>query len=809
VLREQLAARLAADAGGAEIRTLVLAALDGGDALEALLTDGALPEPADAGGSGAEPLGAYVTSLSVEGFRGVGPVAALELNPGPGLTLVIGRNGSGKSSFAEALEMLFTGDSRRWATRSAVWKEGWRNLHHPTAAIEATLAVERLPGSTVVRREWAEGAELAGGVVTVQPHGEKRTDLGHLGWQEALVTYRPFLSYNELGSMFDEGPTKLHDAVSVVLGLEELPLAEKALKDARLAREKAFKAVLLRRDELSAQLAELGDERARQAVAALQGRVLGLDALESLVTAPSAPGGTDELAALNAVCGVGFPSEAEIGELAAEIREARAELAELAGTEADRLLQTAGLLEQAVAFRERFDAGDCPVCGAAGALDERWLAGARESVVRQKEAAFEARRATARLEAGLRRARELASAVPQAVRDARPLLDVAALLAAWADWLSAAATADPDLLAERLPGTAAGARGALHELQARARAEIDRRQDEWRPLALQLARWLPETRSAQDGMTVVADLKKAEAWLKAHAVAIRNERFAPIADEAMELWTLLRQRSNVRLGRIQLEGAGVQRRVTLDVTVDGVAGAALGVMSQGELHSLALSLFFPRATLDESPFRFVVVDDPVQSMDPAKVDGLARVLERAARKRQVVVFTHDDRLPEAVRRLGIDATTMEVTRGEGSRVEVRPALTPVERHLEDARAIVRTEELPPSVTARVVPAFCRLAFDAACIEAVRRRRIGRGEAHAAVEELLAGVNRTTVLAALALFDDGDRGGDVLGTISGRFGRRSADTFQRVNKGVHAGDAGDLRDLVRDAAVLARSLEACA
>jgi wobble nucleotide-excising tRNase len=51
------------------------------------------------------------------------------------------------------------------------------------------------------------------------------------------------------------------------------------------------------------------------------------------------------------------------------------------------------------------------------------------------------------------------------------------------------------------------------------------------------------------------------------------------------------------------------------VTVDGVEGAALGVMSQGELHAMALSLFLPRATLPESPFRFVVIDDPVQSMD--------------------------------------------------------------------------------------------------------------------------------------------------------------------------------------------------
>ena len=56
-------------------------------------------------------------------------------------------------------------------------------------------------------------------------------------------------------------------------------------------------------------------------------------------------------------------------------------------------------------------------------------------------------------------------------------------------------------------------------------------------------------------------------------------------------------------------------------------------MSQGELHALGLALFLPRATAAESPFGFVVIDDPVQSIDPAKVDGLARVLSSVAQSR--------------------------------------------------------------------------------------------------------------------------------------------------------------------------------
>jgi hypothetical protein len=244
--------------------------------------------------------------------------------------------------------------------------------------------------------------------------------------------------------------------------------------------------------------------------------------------------------------------------------------------------------------------------------------------------------------------------------------------------------------------------------------------------------------------------------------------------------------------------------VELDVTVDGVEGAALGVMSQGELHALALSLFIPRATLPESPFRFVVIDDPVQSMDPARVDGLARVLNEAAKDRQVVVFTHDDRLPEAVRRLGIEATVREVTRRENSHVQVRTAKDPVVRYIEDAISVAKTANMPAPAARRVIPGLCRLAVEAACTEAVRRRRLGRGDRYAAVEELLEDVNGGKPLAALAIFDDSERAGDVLGFLN-KQGREVADVFQFVNEGAHKELPVHPEDLIRNADRLAQWL----
>jgi uncharacterized protein YjlB len=151
--------------------------------------------------SGPQPLGgAYLTSISVRGFRGVGEKCALQISHGPGLTIVAGRNGSGKSSFAEGLEVLLTGDSKRWEGRSKIWKEGWRNLHHShPVEIEADVLLDGR-GSARISGVWADGAELEDQQVTVQPKGKSKTTLEAIGWVAALTSYRPFLSYNELGS---------------------------------------------------------------------------------------------------------------------------------------------------------------------------------------------------------------------------------------------------------------------------------------------------------------------------------------------------------------------------------------------------------------------------------------------------------------------------------------------------------------------------------------------------------------------------------------------------------------------------------
>lgn len=241
--------------------------------------------------------------------------------------------------------------------------------------------------------------------------------------------------------------------------------------------------------------------------------------------------------------------------------------------------------------------------------------------------------------------------------------------------------------------------------------------------------------------------------------------------------------------------------------MDGTdGGAALGIMSQGELHALGLSLFLPRATVEESPFRFVMIDDPVQAMDPAKVDGLAALLSEVARDRQVVVFSHDDRLADSVRRLQVPAVIWEVQRRERSAVEIHPSGDPVRRYLDDAYAIARADGVPGDVRGELVATCCRSAIEAACHVRIRRTRLSRGDTHTAVEEAITAAHTTHQLTTLALFDDMSKGSDLLRRITTSQGSRATDAFQDCKAGAHAGLTGDLRPFLRDVEKLALWLQ---
>ena len=210
-------------------------------------------------------VSAYLGSVTVEGFRGVGPEVRLDLVPGPGLTVVCGRNGSGKSTFAEALEVLLTGRLRRWEERSAVWREGWRCMHAAHAKVSADLLVEGTSGATTLVRQWADDArDVDQSEAWVQRPREPRAEMSSLGWEGALSSYRPFLSHSELETLLAQ-PKDLYDQLNSLLGLDDLEKAVKRLGQARREADQEVRATgKTAREALEVALDSCADERATE-----------------------------------------------------------------------------------------------------------------------------------------------------------------------------------------------------------------------------------------------------------------------------------------------------------------------------------------------------------------------------------------------------------------------------------------------------------------------------------------------------------------------------------------------------------------
>ncbi len=782
-VEEIILEKLKDDKMPARVANLVITAMCGGELDKAAQNEQQEALPPDA-----EARLVYLKAITVEGFRGIGPKVTLPLQPGPGLTLITGRNGSGKSSIAEAAELVLTGQNRRWADRSAVWREGWRNLHQTDrAAIAVDMTEDGQPGSTAVAMEWPAGADL--------DDAGARKPLAAKGWKKPLELYRPFLSYSELGGLVSGHPSKMHDALQAILGLDLLIDTERILTDSRKSAAAASKAAGQQLPALLEKLARHPDERARAAEKALGGQDPDVDALAALATGAGTAEGEGLAGQLQNVVGITVPDREEVAAAMERLEAARAAMVARAGTGAADARRRASLLAEALELRREHADEPCPVCGGR-VLDSKWAAEAQASVEQLDSQAAEADAAYAEEAAAMTALGQILPPKPDVLSaDLGPEVDPSAASAAWDQWsLPSVTTAVYESLIT-----------PLAELQEQAAGVLRRRAQAWQPVATELAAWVTKWRESQEAEALLADLKQAIDWFRKVGRQVRNDRLAPFSQTSAEVWEMLRQESSVELGPIKLAGSGSQRKVALDVTIDGVKGAAVSVMSQGELHALGLALFLPRATATGSPFGFLVIDDPVQSMDPAKVDGLARVFSHIAQARQVVIFTHDDRLPTAVRQLQLPATVWAVTRRERSEVTLRKAADPVERYLDDARAMARTRQLPADVRAVVVAGLCRGALEAACFEAIRARKLAAGVPHADVERALESAHTLHHVVALALFGSTARGGDVLDKLHELGGQRFVRTFRDCKSGVHEELPGDPRQFVADVGALAKAL----
>lgn len=757
------------------------------------LLRGMFPEPPPEVTRRAGPV--YLRSITAAGWRGVGPEATLDLPPGPGLTVVAGGNGTGKSSFAEAAEMALTGLNTRWdgsngKARTAVWRKGWRNLHDCTVpSVSVRLTLDDTGDPVTVRRTWY-GTEVVEARTTVERADGTEQKLEESIDASTLALYRPFLPYSELGSMVDGTLSALHNTLARFIGLGQLG----DIDDGLASRTKAYKDIEARPRALKAAAIEaltgLDDQRAVEAARALGGRMADEDAVRALLDGDAvADGGVD--ARLRALATLSGPDEREVTGALARLREAVAAAEDARHSDAEDARRLAGLLENALEHRHRSQSVDCPVCGTADRLDRAWAEGARAEIERLQSEAAGAEAARRALGTARRAVHDLVQPVPELLRtEESELADL------WRDWALCRSLTDPAELANRVERVAPTLGAACRQVSEEAARSLTDRNTAWRPAAVRLAEWLDAQEKAAEARTRRLETEKARTWIKKQTDELRKERMAKFDKQSQDVWKKLCESSSVALGAITLKGTAARGSVQLGVSVDDQEAPAYSVMSQGELHSLALSLFIPRATHDDSPFGFLVIDDPVQSMDTQKVEGLATVLNDCARHRQVVVFTHDTRLEQAISHLGIEATIRHISRESDSVVTVEKRSDPVTQAFGEARDLSYDQQLPQHVADRVIPAMCRTALEIACTETARRTlRDDHGLGLTEIEERIAPLERTKEYVALALL--GDSAGGPQGEVESLHAGGWA-LINELNAGSHPGlpTVDDRKQLVR-------------
>lgn len=728
--------------------SLIRAALLGEAELQAILTDGRPPDPAASGTDTDRlaPHGVYLTGITVAGFRGIGPETTLTLAPGPGLTVVCGRNGTGKSSFAEAAELVLTGENKRWSLRSRDWQDGWRNLHVDAPRRVSVSFVAAGEGTGSTQRTWPPGAKYDG---FSTEHEYRRGKVADLGWRDAMKRYRPFLSAAEFDALLRSTPSQMYDALAGLLGLGELADGERRLSRAKSERGAIADAP---RKELSTLLDALDrcpDPRAVEARQMLDAPDPDLSALTRLVQGAHRTADPSE-AALRALIGWRLPETEQVGILAGGLADAvdrRTDLTETAAGDARTMAQ---LLRLALDHQHREPDSACPVCGQ-GVLDDEWRQRTDVRLAAYVASSNALQDAQQEVTKQLRAFETLVSArpaVPSVISDC-----AAALTDAHRRWEELVLSGDPGRIAAGADTVYASLRSVAAAARAAAERALDRRDEVWQPIAANLARWIERVRQSVGAAIDRSALAEAQDWLASTAGEIRRHRLAPLADRAKQIWRDLGQDSSIQLEDLDLVGAAGsnKRKLKCLVHVDGTSCQGFSVASQGELHGLAMALFLPRATSENSPFRFLVIDDPVQAMDPTRVHRLAVLLAEEAKRRQIVVFTHDDRLPEAVRSLHLgNATIRQVSRQEGSVIQLGDCSDPVQRYLEDADAVLSDRALSERARTVAAAGLARDALEACAQRTFRHRELGRGRTHEEVEAHLATVQRTKEFLALAL-----------------------------------------------------------
>ncbi|MEX5265966.1 AAA family ATPase [Kocuria sp. CPCC 205231] len=651
--------------------------------------------------------------VAIQGYRGVLNSEPLELafDPRPGVTVLHGLNGAGKSSISDAIESALTGktpSNTGTGGKAPLWDPIHLGRGASSASIEITLSAEN--SKLYLKCSLDEIGNVDTHTAELEDESGRRiVKLGD-SWKQALSSHQPVFAYASL-----ERRVQLSkDLATYFEGLLALGGSFSTLQETIAVRSsKANESFARWENEKNALMRHLGqidaEKRPDTQIATLQA-----------ITAPNIDSDIDEWVTKFDLSEKGIVARSiridalePLTALAEETRES-IQIFETKRKEDNQelfvALETLHTEAKECAVQDEV----CPVCRTP---QTAWMATLEKTIIQAREI------------------REVRNRVDAAVRS---LYDASTGLVEDMIALGSDIPADHPhhhvcrsggaLISSLRQAVSTGGFMVQHSLLTAASElttwlqaddtknfmeEIVAQTDElkqWKIIRARateqfVALWRQEQKPGAEAPLWTATTKRVDD-LRSH---LRKKRSITLEEKANERVKELLSDAELHLEKLTV----LSTKASMELLDENGNQVELGMLSAGQRNAVLLAPLL--ASVDAGPFGFLVLDDPVHAFDELRIDRLAKSISRLATNRRVIVLTHDERLKEhlAARTDHCDMRLVERSSRDGS-VAVSNTSHFWDQLLTDARNVLDFATGATGSTAEVtdtVRALCRLSLD--------------------------------------------------------------------------------------------------